>query len=174
MSLNATHPSNGMKQYDTHSLFGLSECKKTREFLLDEKVSPRPDNRTFILSRSSFPGSGKHAQHWLGDNHRTWDAMRYSISGVMNFNMFGIPMVGPDTCGFFGNSGEHELCARWIQLSTFYPFARQHRDAEGGGDPNEPWRMPEPFKSMARNALFDRYQYLRHMYTCLFEASQTG
>lgn len=34
--------------------------------------------------------------------------------------------------------------------------------------------MPEPYKSMARNALFDRYQYLRHMYTCLFEASQTG
>jgi alpha-glucosidase (family GH31 glycosyl hydrolase) len=30
--------------------------------------------------------------------------MRTSIAGVMNFNMFGIPVVGPDTCGFFGES----------------------------------------------------------------------
>ena len=27
--------------------------------------------------------------------------MRTSIAGVMNFNMFGILHVGPDTCGYF-------------------------------------------------------------------------
>ncbi len=27
---------------------------------------------------------------------------------------------------------------------------------------------------MAKDALFDRYQYLRHMYTCLFEVNQWG
>jgi alpha-glucosidase (family GH31 glycosyl hydrolase) len=30
------------------------------------------------------------------------------------------------------------------------------------------------WKDIARDALYDRYQYLRHMYTCLFEASQWG
>jgi len=55
--------------------------------------------------------------------------MRWSIAGVMNFNMFGIPMVGPDTCGFFEDKNvtepeQKELCARWIELATFYPFAR--------------------------------------------------
>jgi alpha-glucosidase (family GH31 glycosyl hydrolase) len=59
------------------------------------------DKRTFLLSRSTFAGSGQYVQHWLGDNHRNWDNMKWSIAGVMNFNMFGIPMVGPDTCGFF-------------------------------------------------------------------------
>jgi alpha-glucosidase len=39
--------------------------------------------------------------------------MKYSIAGVMNFNMFGIPMVGPDTCGFIGPKDD-ELCGRWI------------------------------------------------------------
>jgi alpha-glucosidase (family GH31 glycosyl hydrolase) len=85
--------------------------------------------RTFILSRSTFAGSGAHAQHWLGDNHRDWKNMQWSISGTMNFNMFGIPMVVPDTCGFYENpdlleTEQKELCARWIQLATFYPFAR--------------------------------------------------
>ena len=82
--------------------------------------------------------------------------MRYSIAGVMNFNMFGIHLVGPDTCGFFGQAGQDEICARWIQLATFYPFARQHRDDSGGGGSNEPYNLKEPYQSMARNALYDR------------------
>jgi alpha-glucosidase (family GH31 glycosyl hydrolase) len=30
-----------------------------------------------------------------------WEDMRYAIAGMMNFNMFGIPMVGADVCGSF-------------------------------------------------------------------------
>jgi len=174
LSLNAPHPSNGLREYDVHSLFGHVEGMVTRNILVNQTATPIKDKRTFLLSRSTFAGSGAYVQHWLGDNNRTWSDMKNSISGVMNFNMFGIPMVGPDTCGFFGASGEDELCGRWIQLATFYPFARQHRDATGGGDPNEPWRLEEPYQSMAKNALFDRLQYSRQMYTCLFEATQTG
>lgn len=97
--------------------------------------------------------------------------MRMSIAGVMNFNMFGIPMVGPNTCGYYGENGMDELCGRWFQLATFYPFARQDQANNGGGDPIEPWRLTEPYQSWARNALFDRLQYSRQIYTCMFEAS---
>lgn len=100
--------------------------------------------------------------------------MKNSIAGVMNFNMFGVPMVGPDTCGFFGNSNEDELCGRWIQLATFYPFARQHRDISGGGDHNEPWALASPYKEMATNALYDRLQYSRLLYTCMFNIHHNG
>lgn len=157
LSLNATHPESGMRQYDTHSLFGHMEAKATKEFL-EGKESVHPGKRTFLLSRSTFAGSGQYTQHWLGDNHRTWEDMTTSIAGVMNFNMFGIPVVGPDTCGFFGEPGgqTQELCARWIQLATFFPFARQHRDAKEGGGENGPYTMDEPFKSMARAALQER------------------
>jgi lysosomal alpha-glucosidase len=39
--------------------------------------------------------------------------MNYSIAGIMNMNMFGIPMVGADVGGFFGEF-DPELTAKWI------------------------------------------------------------
>lgn len=180
MSLNATHPSNNLREYDVHSLFGHIETKRTWDFLAGEN-SPNKNKRPFILSRSTFAGSGNHTQHWLGDNHREWAYLNYSISGVMNFNMFGVPMVGPDTCGFFEARNESErydseqMCGRWYQLATFYPFGRHHRDKDTdggrGGDRNEPYLLQEPYKSWARNSLYQRLQYSRQMYSCLFEAS---
>jgi len=42
--------------------------------------------------------------------------------------MYGIPMSGPITCGYYEDKNlneteQRELCTRWIQLASFYPFA---------------------------------------------------
>jgi alpha-glucosidase len=58
LSLNATHPANNETEYNVHSLFGHMESKVTRDFLLNDTMGPNPKNRTFTLSRSTFPGSG--------------------------------------------------------------------------------------------------------------------
>jgi len=34
--------------------------------------------------------------------------------------------------------------------------------------------MPEPFKTMAKDSLYARLQYIRHMYTCLFRMHDEG
>ena len=64
LSLNATHPANGLSEYDVHSLFGHLEGKVTQDWL----SKAQPDKRTFILSRSTFSGSGTHVGHHLGEN----------------------------------------------------------------------------------------------------------
>ena len=39
---------------------------------------------------------------FTGDNHATYDDLYYSIPGMLTFQMFGIPLVGSDICGFIG------------------------------------------------------------------------
>jgi len=90
----------------------------------------------------------------------------------MNMNMFGIPHVGADICGFFGDARDGEMCAKWAQLGTFYPLARFHYDIHS--PENEPYQQDEPYRSIIRRTMLDRYQYLRQLYTCLFDMSNNG
>eukprot|EP00877_Chromochloris_zofingiensis_P000332 jgi/Chrzof1/1029/Cz01g37200.t1 len=106
LAMTATHY-NGARQYDTHNLYGHSQAIATAH-ALKQIIKKRP----FVLSRSTFAGSGVHAGHWTGDNAANWDNLRWSIPGIINSNMWGIPLVGADICGFIGNTNE-ELCARW-------------------------------------------------------------
>lgn len=93
--------------------------------------------------------------------------MRLSIAGAMNFNMFGIPMVGPVACqSTNGTAVDDELCARWIQLSSFFPLAVFPNDAQT--------KMAEPYKSWVTNARYDRLQYLQLWYTCFIDAYRRG
>jgi alpha-glucosidase (family GH31 glycosyl hydrolase) len=67
--------------------------------------------RSFVLPRSTFVGSGQWGAHWLGDNAAQWSLLKQSLIGIVEFNWFGIPMVGADICGFDQNATE-EMCIR--------------------------------------------------------------
>ena len=84
-----------------------------------------PGRRPFIVGRSTFASSGRFTAHWGGDNTSKWGSMFLSISQAFTMMMAGIPMFGPDTCGFAGKT-DYQLCSRWMALSAFYPFYRSH------------------------------------------------
>lgn len=153
------------KEFNLHSLWCVTEAKATNSFFVQRKKRP------FVLTRSSFPGSGLFTSKWLGDNFSLWEFMRYSIGGMYNFQMFGMPLVGADMCGFILNTTE-ELCARWMQMGSFYPFSRNH-NAIGNKD-QEPYVFGERVAKASRNAIRQKYSILRYYYTKLFEVSLEG
>lgn len=162
-------------EYNMHSLYAIMQAKATQQFWIEG--TPLQGKRPFVLSRSSFAGAGKYTSHWLGDNWSDWSFMQFSISGIMEFNMYGMPLVGADVCGFH-DPYEDEMCGRWMQLSTFYPFARNHYNLTSHGKDylpeQEPYNLKAPWNETAKAAIKQRYVYLRYFYTLLFEATKNG
>ncbi|KAL1452026.1 hypothetical protein WDU94_006345 [Cyamophila willieti] len=154
--------------YNLHNLYGIAQSEVTYRTLKD-LFHTRP----FILSRSTFPGSGLYTNHWTGDVYSDWSSLGQSVTDMMVNNMFGMPLVGADICGFVFNTTS-ELCARWSALGAFYPFSRNHN---GLGymdqDPASPNLDPE-VKESTKKALTLRYSLLPYLYTLLFKASQYG
>lgn len=162
---NATH-ADGVQDYDVHNLFGHQILNATYQALL----SVFPGKRPFIIGRSTFAGSGKWAGHWGGDNNSKWPWMFFSIPQALHHGLFGIPMFGVDTCGFNGNSDE-ELCSRWMQLSAFFPFYRNHNVLSTISQEPYIWAS---VAEATRTAIAIRYSLLPYMYTLFHSAHTTG
>ncbi|KAL6037192.1 hypothetical protein STEG23_003002 [Scotinomys teguina] len=157
------------KQYDVHSLYGYSMAIATEKAV--EKVFP--NKRSFILTRSTFAGSGRHAAHWLGDNTASWEQMEWSITGMLEFGLFGMPLVGADICGFVADTTE-ELCRRWMQLGAFYPFSRNH-NADGYVEQDPAFFGQDSLLvKTSRHYLTIRYTLLPFLYTLFYKAHVYG
>ena len=151
--------------YDVKPLLSFYQNKLTYEFL-ENDLKLRP----FILSRSTTLGTGKYAFHWLGDNFSRYENIKASISGIFNFNIFGIPFSGSDICGFIFDSTK-ELCIRWYNLGAFYPFMRNHNSKKAKDQ--YPWSFIEKNEKydaikIIRNSVNYRYSLLRYMYSQFF------
>lgn len=154
------------RHYDVHNLYGWSEATATLE-----AARAATGERSIVISRSTFPGSGKYAGHWLGDNNSAWAELRRSIIGMLEFNLFGIPYVGADICGFLGNT-TYDLCLRWMQLGAFYPFSRNHNGI--GQTDQHPSAFGADFVTASREILEVRYWLLPYLYTLFHEVHIRG
>jgi alpha-glucosidase (family GH31 glycosyl hydrolase) len=185
VSINAYSKKNNKKNnfytmYNIKSLIPKIQVELTYNFL--KYYHKRP----FILSRGNTIGQGKHGFHWLGDNLSNFSHLKSSISGIFNYNIFGIPFTGADICGFHKNATD-ELCARWHVLGAFYPFSRNHNVDNAASQ--EPWVFDTVFRRYeidmidlkwpkegytlyaAKKAIKLKYSLLRYTYTQFFMIS---
>ncbi|XP_054477744.1 sucrase-isomaltase, intestinal [Anoplopoma fimbria] len=155
-----------VRHYDVHNLYGWSHTKPTYDAVLEVT-----GKRGIVVTRSTYPSSGKWSGHWLGDNNSSWDQLFKSIIGMMEFSLFGIPYTGADICGFF-NDAEYEMCLRWMQLGAFYPYSRNHNGK--GSKRQDPVSWDSKFSNVSRDVLNIRYSLLPYLYTLMYEAHTTG
>jgi len=164
MRMDAVHHGN-ITEYYAHNTFGFLESKATYNFL------KTIDDLVFILTRSSFYGSGRYVAHWTGDNDASYEFLALSISTVMNSGLYGMPMAGSDICGFGSNTTE-ELCSRWFQLGVLYPFSRDHNTL--GATPQEPWAFGPTLLETASINIHFKYAILKHYYAQFLKQGGTG
>ncbi|XP_023648457.2 sucrase-isomaltase, intestinal isoform X1 [Paramormyrops kingsleyae] len=155
-----------VKHYDVHSLYGWSQAKPTYDALLN--ITKK---RGVVISRSTYPSSGKWVGHWLGDNTASWDQLYKSVIGMLEFSLFGISYTGADICGFF-KEAEYEMCLRWMELGAFYPYSRNHNGK--GNRRQDPVAWNASFSESSHRILTIRYTLLPYLYTLMFEAHRQG
>ena len=112
-----------------------------------------------------------------------FEFLKSSIPGIFNYNIFGIPFIGADICGFHDDATD-ELCARWHVLGAFYPFSRNHN--VDNAKSQEPWAFSDKKRRSnmnkydsywpkegytllaAQKAIKLKYSLLRYTYTQMF------
>jgi alpha-glucosidase len=150
-----------------HNAYGMEMARSTHEGLLRLRTEARP----FVLTRSGTAGVQRYAAKWTGDNTSRWADILMAMPMCLNLGMSGVPFVGVDIGGFWGDSNG-ELLVRFAQLGALMPFCRNH-SAINTHD-QEPWAFGEPFESAFRQAIETRYRLLPYLYKLFHEAAQSG
>ena len=137
----------------------------------DGFLKARPDERPFLLSRSGFIGSSKHAAIWTGDNLSNYFYLKLSIPTSVNLSLSGVPFNGPDIGGF-GDSVTDDLMVDWVKANFLFPFFRNHC-AKGQRD-QEPFAFPEPVMAIIRRYIRLRYKLFPYIYNLFIAQEELG
>ncbi len=149
-------------------LHSLLMNRASREAQLEFQPAERP----YLLSRSGCPGIQRYAQTWSGDNHTSWNTLRYNIPMGLGLSLSSAPNTGHDIGGFAGPKPDPELFVRWVQNGIFHPRFTIHSWNEDG-TVNEPWMYPEVLP-IIRESIEFRYRLIPYLYSLVFEAARSG
>lgn len=152
---------------ETHNLYGLMMAQASYRGV--EKS--RPQERSFILTRSGYAGIQRWSAVWTGDNQSLWEHLEMSIPMLCNLGLSGVAFVGADVGGFAGNATA-ELFARWMQLGMLYPLMRGHSALTTAQ--HEPWIFGDRVEKICREYIELRYRLLPYIYTLFWNAATTG
>lgn len=141
-----------------HNLYGTNMVRGTAEGVRRLK----PDQRYFLVARSSYIGMHRYAVIWTGDNASWWEHMHEQMRMMLSLNLAGFFFCGADVGGFGGDSSP-ELCVRWTQLGCFTPLFRNH--STKGSRAQEPWAFDAESLSIMRDFIRLRYALLPYTYS---------
>ncbi len=149
------------------NVYGMQMARSSFESAQKYSSNLRP----FILTRSGFAGVQRYSAMWSGDNTASDEGL---LSGVLLNNQLGlsgIAFAGPDVGGYIGD-GTKDLFKRWMQIGTFSPYFRNHK--EFFATANEPWNYGEEAEAISKTYIGFRYKLLPYIYGAFYEATQTG
>ena len=152
---------------ECHNAYGLLTAKASWEAWRDL----RPNERPFVLTRSTYAGGQRYGATWTADNQSTWEHLWLSIPMCLNLALSGFSFVGVDVGGF-ARHATGELLVRWTQLGAFLPFFRNH--CAKAMRHQEPWAFGSLYEEACRKAIELRYELLPYIYTAFWKCSQTG
>lgn len=150
-----------------HNDFALGMQQGTFEGFL----RARPNERPFILSRSSFIGSSRYSAVWTGDNVSNYFYLKSSIPCSVNLSISGQPFNGADMGGFGGDVTD-ELMMDWVKAHFLFPFLRNHSNR--GTREQEPFALAETTMSVVRRYIRLRYKLLPYLYNLYVEQEEIG
>jgi oligosaccharide 4-alpha-D-glucosyltransferase len=163
---------------EVHNLYGHQWSK----LLYENWTKTYPAKRLFFLNRAGFAGSQRYSiLPWTGDVSRTWNGLKAQLPNLQSMSLSGVPYIHSDAGGFSNvPDNDQELYVRWLQMAAFTPVFRPHGtafgDLEAGVNdlPSEPTFKDEPYKSIARHIIRQRYQLLPYLYSMAWQQSTRG
>ncbi len=103
-----------------------------------------------LYERSGAAGSQYFVGNFLGDQRTTWVGYQAQIHSMISMGASGYNLYGGDLGGLGGKATD-DLLSRWIVLSCFSPWNRQH-----GANIHMPWEQGD-----ANRQNFGQYYYFR-------------
>jgi oligosaccharide 4-alpha-D-glucosyltransferase len=166
-----------MSANEVHGMYGHEWSK----MLYEKYAANYPKQRLFFLNRAGYAGSQRYSIFpWTGDVSRSWSGLRAQLPNLQSMSLSGIPYVHSDAGGFGGGEIDGELYTRWLQFAAYTPVFRPHGTALGDLEPtvkdipSEPCFQVEPFKSIVRTVIENRYRLMPYNYSLAFEQSLNG
>ncbi|KAI7904128.1 glycosyl hydrolases family 31-domain-containing protein [Cokeromyces recurvatus] len=150
-----------------HNLYAFLSHSATADGVRERITDTESQKRPFVLSRGFYAGVQRVGPIWTGDNIANWESLRYTNPMILGNSMGGVPFTGADVPGFFNNPTP-ELLTRWYQAGAYQPFFRGHAHIDTKR--REPYLSAEPYKSITRDALRERYALLSYWYTLFYDA----
>jgi alpha-D-xyloside xylohydrolase len=156
---------NGKTGVEMHNLYPLYYQGTVFEAV--EKVYGRGSG--LVWGRSGCAGIQRYPVQWSGDSHATFEDMACVLRGGLSYSLSGVPFWSHDIGGFQGPKPSPTLYVRWAQWGLLSPLSRCH-----GTTPREPWEYGEEALRIFREFTRLRYSLLPYIYSCAYEACETG